>query len=122
MDATLGNSARSSRASIIDISTQDKPHFIQPVSETLYDCHGQNQGYVVVAKDVTSLVLKEQEINKLAFYDQLTGLANRSLMVDHIKQAIIACQRRACMHALFFVDIDDFKSGGFNLQVQHPQS
>ena len=115
----LGNSARSSRASIIDISTQDKPHFIQPVSETLYDCHGQNQGYVVVAKDVTSLVLKEQEINKLAFYDHLTGLANRSLMVDHIKQAIIACHRRSCMHALFFVDIDDFKSINDTLGHDH---
>lgn len=96
--------------SIIDISNGEKPHFIQPVSEILHDCHGQNQGYVVVAKDVTSLVLKEQEINKLAFYDQLTGLANRALMVDHIRQAIVACQRCHCMHALFFVDIDDFKS------------
>ena len=54
-------------------------------------------GYVVVAKDVTSLVLKEQEINKLAFYDQLTGLANRSLMVDHVKQAIASSQRSASL-------------------------
>ena len=115
----LSHSPRASRTSIIDISTKENPHFIQPVSETLYDCHGQNQGYVVVAKDVTSLVLKEQEINKLAFYDQLTGLANRSLMVDHIKQAIIACQRRACMHALFFVDIDDFKSINDTLGHDH---
>ena len=101
---------RSTRTSIIDISTDGKPHFIQPVSEMLHDCHGQNMGYVVVAKDVTSLVLKEQEINKLAFYDQLTGLANRSLMVDHVKQAIAASQRSASLHALFFVDVDDFKT------------
>lgn len=117
--AQMSRCPRAARASIIDISTKEKPHFIQPVSETLYDCHGQNQGYVVVAKDVTSLVLKEQEINKLAFYDQLTGLANRSLMVDHIKQAIVACQRRACMHALFFVDIDDFKSINDTLGHDH---
>ena len=101
---------RSTRTSIIDISTDGKPHFIQPASEMLYDCHGQNMGYVVVAKDVTSLVLKEQEINKLAFYDQLTGLANRSLMVDHVKQAIASSQRSASLHALFFVDVDDFKT------------
>ena len=101
---------RTPRTTIIDISTDEKQHFIQPVSEKLYDCHGQNKGYVVVAKDVTSLVLKEREINKLAFYDQLTGLANRSLMVDHVKQAIAASLRSPCLNALFFVDVDDFKS------------
>ena len=115
----LGHSPRTARTSIIDISTDEKPHFIQPVSEKLYDCHGHNQGYVVVAKDVTSLVLKEQEINKLAFYDQLTGLANRSLMVDHVKQAIASSQRSTCLHALFFVDIDDFKSINDTLGHDH---
>lgn len=40
-------------------------------------------------------------------------------MVDHIKQAIIACQRRACMHALFFVDIDDYKSINDTLGHDH---
>jgi len=107
------------RSSIIDMGTEEKPYFVQPVSETLYDCRGQNKGYAVVAKNVTSLVLKEQEINKLAFYDQLTGLANRALMVDHVRQAIAACQRQACLHALFFVDIDDFKSINDTLGHDH---
>jgi PAS domain S-box-containing protein len=46
---------------VIDIGSAGKPHFIAPVGDLLYDCYGKVVGYVEVAKNVTSLVLKERE-------------------------------------------------------------
>ena len=52
------------QAGIIDIGTEEKPHFVQPVSDVLRDDQGNKIGYVEIARDVTSLVLKEREIEK----------------------------------------------------------
>jgi len=49
-------------AGIIDIGSEEKPHFIQPVSDVLRDGQGNKVGYVEIARDVTSLVLKEREV------------------------------------------------------------
>ena len=46
---------------IIDFSTSEKTYFIQPVGDVLRDCNGTPVGYLEVARDVTSLVLKERE-------------------------------------------------------------
>ena len=51
-------------AGIIDIGSETKPHFIQPVSDVLRDGQGNRIGYVEIARDVTSLVLKEREIEE----------------------------------------------------------
>lgn len=53
---------------------------------------------------------KAEEINnRLAFYDQLTGLPNRTLFNDRLRQALeLARRRRARLH-IFFLDIDNFK-------------
>ena len=50
------------QARTIDIGTEGTPHFIQPVSDVLRDGQGHKIGYVEIARDVTSLVLKEREI------------------------------------------------------------
>ncbi|MFD2233535.1 EAL domain-containing protein [Phaeospirillum tilakii] len=52
----------------------------------------------------------EARINDLAFFDQLTGLANRALLIDHLKQAIAGCLRSETFNALFFIDLDNFKT------------
>jgi len=49
------------QSKIIDIGKSGNPHFIQPVSDVLKDCHGNIIGYLEVARNVTSLVIKERE-------------------------------------------------------------
>ena len=49
-------------ARILDIGTAENPHYIQPFSDVLRDNQGNKIGYVEIARDVTSLVLKEREI------------------------------------------------------------
>ncbi len=52
--------------------------------------------------------LNEARVNELAFFDQLTGLANRALLADHIRHAM--AMRGGTHNALLFIDLDDFKT------------
>lgn len=49
------------------------------------------------------------EIEHLAFYDPLTGLPNRRLLLDRLAQATVAAERTGQYGALLFLDLDDFK-------------
>ncbi|GIX21817.1 MAG: hypothetical protein KatS3mg121_0600 [Gammaproteobacteria bacterium] len=50
-----------------------------------------------------------ERIQQLALYDVLTGLPNRALFLDRLKQALAAAQRRGRRGAVFFLDLDRFK-------------
>lgn len=49
------------------------------------------------------------QIRHLAFYDSLTGLANRRLLEEHMLQAMAASQRNRQFCGLMFIDLDNFK-------------
>ena len=51
----------------------------------------------------------EQDIHLLAFYDVLTGLPNRRLLMDRIGQLLAAAPREPAVSALMFIDLDHFK-------------
>ncbi len=57
---------------------------------------------------VQRLVL-EEEIRALAFYDSLTGLANRNLFADRLSQAALKSSRSQSHVALLYIDLDNFK-------------
>ena len=72
---------------------------------------GQNiTHYVAVKHDITERKQIEQQIQQLAFYDPLTQLANRRLLVDRLEYAIASSQRSRQYGALLFLDLDRFKS------------
>ncbi|MEQ1622106.1 MAG: EAL domain-containing protein [Methylococcales bacterium] len=52
----------------------------------------------------------QRMLERQAYYDDLTGLANRILLKDHLQQAIINAQRRKSTAALLFLDLDRFKN------------
>ncbi len=60
-------------------------------------------------QDVTQLKLAEEEIRYLAFYDSLTGLANRMLFLNRLDQEIAIAKRSDHKFALLFLDLDQFK-------------
>jgi diguanylate cyclase (GGDEF)-like protein/PAS domain S-box-containing protein len=70
---------------------------------------GQVLGAVTTFLDITERKAAEQKIHQLAFFDALTGLPNRRLLLDRLNQAVAASDRNDCYAALMFLDLDDFK-------------
>ncbi|MGH3087681.1 MAG: EAL domain-containing protein, partial [Rubrobacteraceae bacterium] len=70
---------------------------------------GEVSGVIGVATDITARRDLERELEHRAFHDPLTGLANRSLCMDRLSQALKRAARRGCPAALLFMDLDDFK-------------
>jgi len=66
--------------------------------------------YVANFSDVTDRHLAQDKIQKLAFYDSLTKLPNRRLLLDRLEQAIRYSKRTNQCGALFFLDLDNFKT------------
>jgi len=61
-------------------------------------------------RDVSEAKADEEKIRNLAFYDTLTGLPNRRLLWERLRQALVSSIRSSSKHALLFVDLDGFKS------------
>lgn len=55
-------------------------------------------------------VTRSELLSSFAFYDSLTGLPNRNLFKDRLARAILSAERRAGGFALFYIDIDRFKT------------
>uniref|UniRef100_UPI00374D9E84 diguanylate cyclase domain-containing protein n=1 Tax=Undibacterium sp. TaxID=1914977 RepID=UPI00374D9E84 len=65
--------------------------------------------YVRTQFDISDQKKAENRIQELAFFDQLTGLPNRTLLMDRLRQAMAASHRNSSFGALTFIDLDDFK-------------
>jgi diguanylate cyclase (GGDEF)-like protein/PAS domain S-box-containing protein len=74
------------------------------------DDKGQPLSVLCINTDVTQRKTAAAEIQYLAFYDQLTNLANRSLMQDRLQHAIATSIRTGKYGALLYIDIDNFKT------------
>ncbi|WP_084677141.1 sensor domain-containing protein [Massilia niastensis] len=59
--------------------------------------------------DLTERKLAEQRIHELAYYDHLTGLPNRRLLVEELDKALARSQRSGRLGAVIFLDLDNFK-------------
>lgn len=63
-----------------------------------------------IFRDITDRKRSEEEIWHMAYHDQLTGLPTRLLLIDRLNQAIGRGRRHKVFIAVFFLDLDNFKS------------
>ena len=76
----------------------------------VFDTTGILDHYVGVFSDITFRKAAEEEIKYLAFYDLLTRLPNRRLMVDRLEQTLTSNRRNRRTGALMMIDLDNFKT------------
>jgi diguanylate cyclase (GGDEF)-like protein/PAS domain S-box-containing protein len=70
---------------------------------------GEVTHFVGILNDITEIINYQQQLERQANYDGLTGLANRNLLQDRLRQGIAFAQRRARQIAVLFIDVDNFK-------------
>ncbi len=66
--------------------------------------------YVAAFSDISERKAAESQIRNLAFYDPLTNLPNRRLLLDRLELAMAASSRTEAFNALLFIDLDNFKN------------
>ncbi len=75
----------------------------------LYGDDGEVTGALAMITDISARKEDEAAIRRLAFYDPLTGLANRRLLLDRLNQTLATSARTGQDSALIFIDLDNFK-------------
>ena len=70
---------------------------------------GEPRSIISLATDISERLRLQDEIQRLAFYDPLTGLPNRRLFYDRFGQVAAAARRHGGHGALLFIDLDHFK-------------
>ncbi|TBR43127.1 EAL domain-containing protein [Marinomonas agarivorans] len=65
---------------------------------------------LILARDISSRKKAEDEIHQLAYYDGLTNLPNRHLIMEKLREAVLSCRRDNIKGALLLLDLDRFKN------------
>lgn len=73
------------------------------------NAEGATSNYVGTLTNISARKSAEAKIEYLAFYDQLTRLPNRRLLIDRLHQALAVRARSGAGGALLFIDLDNFK-------------
>ncbi len=71
--------------------------------------HGRTSHFIGIQNDVTLAMQHQSVLKYQANHDALTGLPNRNLLNQRLRQSISAAQRKSSLLALVFVDLDHFK-------------
>jgi diguanylate cyclase (GGDEF)-like protein/PAS domain S-box-containing protein len=83
-----------------------------PIDGHIYSVASELTGereMILMFEDVTQRKLTDRRMHKLAYYDALTNLPNRTLFVNNFKRHLELARRQKYNMALLFVDLDNFK-------------
>jgi PAS domain S-box-containing protein len=78
-------------------------------SATIVELDGEPH-ILAIARNITESKAAEAAIKNLVFYDSLTGLSNRRLLLERHPSGVPAGSARTDSHALLFIDLDNFKA------------
>lgn len=106
-------------AALFDLGMHASSHDIETIQErsmpdgrllSIHRSATPDGRQVVTLTDLTERKAAEHEIKQLAFFDPLSGLPNRRLLMDRLKHAVTARTRNGREGALLFIDLDNFKT------------
>ncbi len=78
-------------------------------SQAMTNDEGHTVGFFGTIQDISERKLAEQQLEKLAYYDPLTGLANRALFQRELNDTLTRCGRTGTQAVLLLLDLDRFK-------------
>jgi diguanylate cyclase (GGDEF)-like protein/PAS domain S-box-containing protein len=87
----------------------DKLRYFSLSGEPMFAADGAFTGYRGVGREITEQKTAEARLDQLAHYDTLTGLPNRALLQDRMRQAMARADRGQTLLAVMFLDLDRFK-------------
>lgn len=73
------------------------------------DEQGEVEHYLAIQMDISYQKEQEAQLQQHAFYDLLTGLPNRALVLNRLEQCLVDAKRNQQRVAVLFIDLDDFK-------------
>lgn len=83
--------------------------WISENARVVRDADGEFVCYEGTVQDITERRRYQEQLERQANYDLLTGLPNRNLLRDRIEQAIVRAERLGYFLVLVFIDLDNFK-------------
>ncbi|MRW93891.1 EAL domain-containing protein [Duganella sp. FT80W] len=98
------------RAELLNYTKSGEAYWVETELVPLNDAGGVNTHWVAVERDITERRKSQEDIHRLAFYDVLTGLPNRRLLMDRIDKLLASSARGATYSAVMFIDLDRFKT------------
>jgi diguanylate cyclase (GGDEF)-like protein/PAS domain S-box-containing protein len=96
-------------AELLNYTKSGEPFWVESDLVPFTDDSGNNTHWVAVERDITERKKSQDDIHRLAFFDVLTGLPNRRLLMDRIDKLLASSERGATYSAVMFIDLDRFK-------------
>lgn len=78
-------------------------------TRAIYDEEGRYSSTIASVLDLTERYAAEEEVRRHAYFDSLTGLANRTLLFEELEQEMARARRHGHQDALLYIDLDQFK-------------
>ena len=91
--------------------------WVQLTASLLKDTEGAPINFIAQVEDISERKRDQEQIRQLAYYDTLTNLPNRRLLMDRFNQALSQAKRFQRSLAVMFIDLDRFKA--INDQLGH---
>jgi len=98
------------RAELLNYAKDGQPYWVETELVPFADADGVSTHWLAVERDITERRKWQDDIHRLAYYDPLTGLPNRRLLMDRIGQLLASSARGGSYSAVMFVDLDRFKT------------
>ena len=110
---------RSWQGKIKSIKKSGDEYWMMQTISPIKDEQGSISHYVTTAADLTRLHEAQETIEQLAFYDSLTGLANRRLLMDRMEHDLASARKHKEILAVALCDLDNFKNINDSLGHEH---